>query len=62
VVASITTLASELDGVVVAEGAEAEDDFDVLRRLGVDLVQGFAVGRPVPSRTFSAQQRLPRAS
>lgn len=59
VVASITTLANELDGVVVAEGAEAEDDFAVLQGLGVELVQSFALGRPVPAHTFSA---LPRAA
>ena len=61
VVASITTLANELNGVVVAEGAEAESDFEVLRMLGVELVQSFALGRPVPARAFAEKHGLPLA-
>ena len=46
---------------MVAEGAEAEADFDVLRTLGVNLVQSFALGRPVPARAFAEKHGLPLA-
>jgi EAL domain-containing protein (putative c-di-GMP-specific phosphodiesterase class I) len=32
--------------LLVAEGVETEPDLEVLRRLGVDLAQGFLLGRP----------------
>lgn len=31
---------------IIAEGIETEEDFDIVRRLGVDQVQGYLTGRP----------------
>ena len=33
---------------VVAEGVEAQDQYDMLRTLGCDVAQGFLLGRPAP--------------
>ena len=41
---------------VVAEGVETETELEELRRLGVEKVQGFYIGRPMPlSRTHAFQ-------
>jgi diguanylate cyclase (GGDEF)-like protein len=37
---------------VVAEGVETEAEFEHLRRLGCDSVQGYYVSRPVPAEQF----------
>ncbi len=47
VVASVATLAEEFGGMVVAEGIEDPADLEVLRDLGITLVQGFLFCRPV---------------
>ncbi len=36
------------DAVIVAEGVEEEEDFNVLQELGVDYVQGYLFGLPEP--------------
>jgi len=48
VVSSVLTLAHGLDMVATAEGVETEDQFDLLRACGVDMVQGYLFGRPSP--------------
>ncbi|WP_336923778.1 bifunctional diguanylate cyclase/phosphodiesterase [Aquipuribacter sp. SD81] len=45
---------------VCAEGVETEADLDVLRALGVDLVQGFLLGRPRPA--WCADADLPHVA
>lgn len=45
-VASMIEIAHHLGKLVVAEHVEDEDTLATLRRLGVDLVQGFHLGRP----------------
>jgi diguanylate cyclase (GGDEF)-like protein/PAS domain S-box-containing protein len=47
-VAGITALGRQLDMEVVAEGVESGVQRDRLRAVGVDLVQGYWLGRPVP--------------
>lgn len=47
-VAGITALGRQLDMEVVAEGVESGAQRDRLRAVGVDLVQGYWLGRPVP--------------
>ncbi len=49
VVRAIVQLAREFGQRTVAQGVESEDTLDVLRDLGVDLAQGFAIGRPGPA-------------
>ncbi len=48
IVATIVTLARQLDKTVVAEGVETEAQLRVLRRLGCQEGQGFLLGRPTP--------------
>ena len=48
VVASTLTLAQGLGIVTAAEGVETEEQFEYMREAGVDLVQGYLFGRPVP--------------
>lgn len=40
-----TDLAHELEMTVVTEGVETEREFEVMHDLGVDLLQGYHVGR-----------------
>jgi len=48
VVASILALAKELEIAVTAEGVETKAQFELLRRAGVDHVQGYLFSRPRP--------------
>lgn len=48
VVSAVVSLAKAFDLRTIAEGAEDLAVLDVLRELGVDCVQGYATGRPVP--------------
>lgn len=48
VVRAIVAMAKELDVMTVAEGIEDEATLDLLRGFGVDLLQGFHIGRPEP--------------
>jgi EAL domain-containing protein (putative c-di-GMP-specific phosphodiesterase class I) len=45
-VRAIVSVARGLGQETVAEGVEDEETLDLLRRLGVDLVQGFELGKP----------------
>jgi len=47
IVASITTLAHNLDLLVVAEGVETRDQLVHLKTIGCDHLQGFYFHRPV---------------
>lgn len=47
-VASLCKVAHSLDITVIAEVVENDEQLRVLRELGVDGVQGFGIGRPVP--------------
>ncbi len=48
VVTAVVNLAKAFSLKTVAEGAEDQATLDLLRLLGVDLVQGFVVARPAP--------------
>ena len=47
-VAAMIDLSRTLNFRVVAEQVEDQDSLDAVRRMGIDFVQGFAVGRPQP--------------
>jgi EAL domain-containing protein (putative c-di-GMP-specific phosphodiesterase class I) len=47
VVEASLALARDLGMTSVAEGVEAEADWDLLHRLGCDVAQGYYVGRPM---------------
>jgi len=46
VIASVLTLARGLDIATTAEGVETEEQYDMLRAAGVNLVQGYLFGQP----------------
>jgi diguanylate cyclase (GGDEF)-like protein len=48
VISSVLTLARGLNISVTAEGVETDEQFALLRSAGVDLLQGYLFGRPVP--------------
>jgi EAL domain-containing protein (putative c-di-GMP-specific phosphodiesterase class I) len=48
VISSVLTLARGLDIKVTAEGVETPEQFKLLQDAGVDLLQGYLFGRPVP--------------
>ena len=47
---SVVSLSAKLPARVVAEGIESPSDLLVLESVGVELVQGFLLGRPAPLR------------
>ena len=47
IVSSVLTLARGLEITTTAEGVETEEQFELLRAAGVDVVQGYLFGRPV---------------
>jgi EAL domain-containing protein (putative c-di-GMP-specific phosphodiesterase class I) len=49
VLASVMQLAGPFGARVVAEGVEDPADLETLERLGVDLLQGFLLGPPMPA-------------
>jgi EAL domain-containing protein (putative c-di-GMP-specific phosphodiesterase class I) len=49
VVASVVALAHHLSLRTVAEGVETQEQFDALKRLGCDVVQGYLLARPMPA-------------
>jgi diguanylate cyclase len=52
IAATIITLAHSLGMRVVAEGIETEQQFDRVRALGADDMQGYLISRPLPSAEF----------
>jgi diguanylate cyclase (GGDEF)-like protein len=63
VVASVLALGSGLDVATVAEGVETKQQFDILRASGVNYVQGYLFGAPVPAeeidfKRFEENRRL----
>jgi diguanylate cyclase (GGDEF)-like protein/PAS domain S-box-containing protein len=55
IVKAIITLGHSLGMLVVAEGVEEKAQFDLLRELGCDEVQGYLISRPVPPAELEAQ-------
>jgi diguanylate cyclase (GGDEF)-like protein len=60
VVASTLALAQGLGTVTTAEGVETEEQFEYMRAAGVDLVQGYLFGRPVPIAQLDLNATLSR--
>jgi len=47
-IGSLTGVAHSLDILVIAEGVENEEQFNLLRELNLDAIQGYFIGRPEP--------------
>lgn len=45
---ALTSLAREIKSQTIAEGVETASELEALRSLGVDMVQGYFLGRPMP--------------
>jgi EAL domain-containing protein (putative c-di-GMP-specific phosphodiesterase class I) len=54
VVQSMVALTRALGATLVVEGVETHDEFEVLREMGVDCVQGYLLGRPSARLTAPA--------
>lgn len=48
VVNSLINLSRDIGAKTLAEGIETEEEFETLRELGVNLVQGYLFGKPSP--------------
>jgi EAL domain-containing protein (putative c-di-GMP-specific phosphodiesterase class I) len=52
IVESSVEMARRLNIKSVAEGAETQEDWDALKAIGCDLVQGYFVSRPLEEKAF----------
>ncbi len=52
IIQSIIALAKSMRLKVVAEGVETRQQFELLRSMGCDYIQGYFIGRPVSSEEF----------
>ncbi len=57
IVMAIITLAHSLNLTAIAEGVETEDQFNLLRLLRCDEVQGYLFSKPVPAEAFETLLR-----
>lgn len=48
IISAIVGLSHALNRIVVAEGVETNEHMKVLKDLGVDILQGFGISRPMP--------------
>ncbi len=51
---SIVELGHKLDVCIVAEGIETQQQVDLLKRVGCDMIQGYFYSRPLPIAEFEA--------
>ncbi len=58
---SAVRLGKDLDLTVVAEGVETQAEWDLAASLGVDVVQGYYVAKPMPAEAFQGWLRDWRA-
>jgi diguanylate cyclase (GGDEF)-like protein len=58
VIASTLALSRGLGLVTTAEGVESEQQYEYMRDAGVDLLQGYLFGRPVPIAEFGPQAAI----
>jgi EAL domain-containing protein (putative c-di-GMP-specific phosphodiesterase class I) len=56
IVNAIIGMSRGLNIQVIAEGVETQEQVDILRKMGCDLLQGFALGRPMSP--INLQQEL----
>lgn len=48
----IVDLSKTIGTEIVVEGVECEEQYELLKRLGVNFIQGYLFGRPVPAAEF----------
>ncbi|HCP95692.1 MAG TPA: hypothetical protein DIT92_03835, partial [Anaerovibrio sp.] len=52
VIQAVERMAHEMGLSVVAEGVETKEEFDNMRKCGVDSIQGFYFSKPLPVYEF----------
>jgi EAL domain-containing protein (putative c-di-GMP-specific phosphodiesterase class I) len=52
IVQAVIAMSHSLDLKVIAEGVETWEQYELLRVLGCDAIQGYLVGRPMPAHDF----------
>ena len=52
-VTGLAYFAKELGSLLLGEGIETEAEFAALRELGVELAQGYLLGRPAAATSFA---------
>ncbi len=57
IVQAVTNIAHCRDIAVVAEGLESQEQYQALRNIGVDFIQGYAIGRPIPLEEFVSRSQ-----
>jgi diguanylate cyclase (GGDEF)-like protein len=53
IIRAVLAMCHTLDKVVIAEGIETDSQFHYLRKAGVDIGQGYRIGRPMPAAEFA---------
>ena len=48
IIESIIVMAKKLGFETIAEGVETKEQFDYLKNIGCECVQGYLLGRPMP--------------
>ena len=52
IVKSIIAVANRLSIKIIAEGIETKTEFDMLKELGCECIQGYLIGKPVSASDF----------
>lgn len=52
---SITELCHDVGKVVVLEGVETKEEYNIVEKAGLDLIQGYYFGKPVTAELFSSK-------
>ena len=52
ILASVINLAQSLDIQVTAEGVETKEQYDLLREMNVDFIQGYYCAKPMPCSEY----------
>lgn len=55
IVLNLIKMAHSLNMIVVAEGVEIDEEADLLKRYGCDIIQGYFYGRPMPKEQLLAR-------
>ena len=55
IIKSIIALAGNMGLKIVAEGVETEAQYEILKEMGCDFIQGYYVGRPMSAKHFEQQ-------
>jgi EAL domain-containing protein (putative c-di-GMP-specific phosphodiesterase class I) len=56
-VKAMVSMAHALNSKVVGEGVETTEQFDCLKNMGIDIIQGYLLGKPIRYQEFTANIR-----